>query len=245
MPSRRSHGARFPSASCTPSWTGTLSCTPCHGGVDNAALMLATARRLTEVENYIRTGQWKRWHLKQLLGVDVHHATLGIIGFGRIGSTMAKRAAAFDMHVLAYDRLKDANETRLNGGNPVELDELLAVSDFISLHLPLTPDTKNMLNAETFAKMKDGVYIVNASRGGIVDEDALLAALESGKVAGVALDVFANEPPGESALVSHPKVICTPHIGAQTVEAQARAGYDIATEIVAALRDETLRWKVA
>ena len=120
--------------------------------------------------------------------------------------------------------------------NRSSLDELLAVSDFITLHLPLTPETKNMLNAETFAKMKDGVYIINASRGGIIDEDALLAALDSGKVAGAALDVFAAEPPGPTPLVGHPKVICTPHIGAQTLEAQARAGYDISTEIVAALQ---------
>ena len=205
-------------------------------------MMLAMAREIPRADASIKGGKWLK---KEFEGTELFGKTLGVIGFGRIGSTMAKRAAAFDMEVLAYDRLKDANETRLNGGNPVELDELLAKADFISLHLPLTPDTKNMLNAETFAKMKDGVYLVNASRGGIVDEDALLEALNSGKVAGAALDVFAAEPPGVSPLISHPKVVCTPHVGAQTVEAQARAGYDIATEIVAALKGEELRWKVA
>jgi D-3-phosphoglycerate dehydrogenase len=205
-------------------------------------MMLALAREIPRADATIKAGKWLK---KEFEGTELFGKTLGVIGFGRIGSTMAKRASAFDMRVLAYDRLKDANETRLNGGNPVELDELLAESDFISLHLPLTADTKNMLNAETFSKMKDGVYIVNASRGGIVDEDALVAALDSGKVAGAAFDVFASEPPGITPFVSHPKVICTPHVGAQTVEAQARAGYDIATEIVAALKGETLRWKVA
>nr|HMN62633.1 hydroxyacid dehydrogenase [Anaerolinea sp.] len=205
-------------------------------------MMLAMAREIPRADASIKGGKWLK---KEFEGTELFGKTLGVIGFGRIGSTMAKRAAAFDMEVRAYDLLKDANETRLNGGNPVELDELLAKADFISLHLPLTPDTKNMLNAETFAKMKDGVYLVNASRGGIVDEDALLEALNSGKVAGAALDVFAAEPPGVSPLISHPKVVCTPHVGAQTVEAQARAGYDIATEIVAALKGEELRWKVA
>ena len=136
-------------------------------------MMLSLAREIPRADSAIKAGKWLK---KELEGTELFGKTLGVIGFGRIGSTMAKRASAFDMQVLAYDRLKDANETRLHGGNPVELDELLASSDFISLHLPLTPDTKNMLNAEAFAKMKDGVYIINASRGGIVDEDALLAA---------------------------------------------------------------------
>ncbi len=205
-------------------------------------MMLGMAREIPRADASMKAGKWLK---KELEGSELFGKTLGVIGFGRIGAAMAKRASAFDMKVLAYDVLKNANEIRLDGGIPVGLDELLAASDFISLHLPLTPDTKNMLNAEVFAKMKDGVYLVNASRGGIMDEDALVEALNSGKVGGVALDVYANEPPGLTPLVSHPKVICTPHIGAQTVEAQARAGYDIATEIVAALKGETLRWKVA
>lgn len=204
-------------------------------------LMLALVRELPRADTSMKAGSWLK---KELEGVELYGKTLGVIGFGRIGSAVARRAAAFDMGILAFDRMKPVEDIRARGGEPVSLDSLLAESDFISLHLPLTAETKNMLKAEAFAKMKKGVYIVNAARGGIVDEEALLAALESGKVAGAAMDVFAAEPPGSSPLVGHPKVICTPHIGAQTVEAQARAGYDIATEISAALKGEALRWRV-
>jgi D-3-phosphoglycerate dehydrogenase len=149
------------------------------------------------------------------------------------------------MKVLGYDPLVNADEIKTRGGEPVSLDELLAQADMITMHLPLTADTKSMLNDASFAKMKQGVYIICAARGGVIDEAALLAALNSGKVAGAALDVFATEPPGLTDLVAHPKVVCTPHIGAQTVEAQIRAANDISEEILAALEDKPLRWKVA
>ena len=204
-------------------------------------LMLSLVRELPRADSSMKAGKWLK---KELEGVELYGKTLGIIGFGRIGSAVARRAAAFDMGILAFDRMKPVEDMRARGGEPVSLDSLLAESDFITLHLPLTAETKNMLKAEAFAKMKTGVYIVNAARGGIIDEEALLAALESGKVAGAAMDVFSAEPPGSSPLIGHPKVICTPHIGAQTVEAQARAGYDIATEISAALKGEPLRWRV-
>jgi D-3-phosphoglycerate dehydrogenase len=204
-------------------------------------LMLSLVRELPHADASMKAGKWLK---KELEGVELYGKTLGVIGFGRIGSAVARRAAAFDMGILAFDRMKPVEDMRARGGEPVSLDSLLAESDFISLHLPLTAETKNMLKAEAFAKMKTGVYIINAARGGIIDEDALLAALESGKVAGAATDVFSVEPPGSSPLVGHPKVICTPHIGAQTVEAQARAGYDIATEICSALKGEVLRWRV-
>ena len=126
-----------------------------------------------------------------------------------------------------------------------EARDMHAQADFISLHVPLTNDTRGILGKDAFAKMKDGVRIVCAARGGVIDEEALLAALELGKVAGAALDVFTAEPPGLTPLVAHAKVIGTPHIGAQTVEAQARAAADIASEVLAALRGEPLRWKVA
>jgi D-3-phosphoglycerate dehydrogenase len=148
------------------------------------------------------------------------------------------------MEVLGYDPLLTPEEIRGRVADPVDRDELLARADFISLHLPLTPETRNLLDADQFAKMKDGARIVCAARGGIIDESALLAALESGKIAGAALDVFASEPPGATDLVKHPRVIATPHIGAQTVEAQSRAAEDIAREILHALRGEKLRWKV-
>ena len=138
-----------------------------------------------------------------------------------------------------------AEEIAKRGGKPVTLDELLAQSDFITLHIPLTPESKNLLNAAAFAKMKQGVRIICAARGGVIDEAALLDALNSGKVAGAALDVFVAEPPGKVALTDHPKVVGTPHIGAETVEAQARAAVDIASEVINALKGEPLRWRVA
>ncbi len=204
-------------------------------------LMLSLVREIPRADGSMKSGKWLK---KELEGAELYGKTLGIIGFGRIGSAVADRAKAFGMNIVAYDRLKAAESILERGGQPVSFEQLLAESDFISLHLPLTNETKNMLDAAAFSKMKTGVYLVDAARGGIVDEEALLAALESGKVAGAALDVFAAEPPGESPLVNHPRVICTPHIGAQTQEAQARAGYDIATEIIAALKGEPLRWRV-
>jgi D-3-phosphoglycerate dehydrogenase len=149
------------------------------------------------------------------------------------------------MKIIAYDPQLKADEIKARGGVPVTLDELFAQSDFITLHIPLTNDTRGIINAAGIAKMKDGVRLICAARGGVVDEAALLDALNSGKVAAAGLDVFATEPPGESALASHPHVVATPHIGAQTVEAQIRAAGDIATEVLAALNGETLRWRVA
>jgi D-3-phosphoglycerate dehydrogenase len=204
-------------------------------------LMLALVREIPRADSAMKAGKWLK---KELEGAELYGKTLGIVGFGRIGSAVADRARAFGMRIIAYDRLKAAEAITQRGGEPVSWEQLLELSDVITLHLPLTNETKNMLDANAFARMKDGVYLVDAARGGIVDEDALLAALESGKVAGAALDVFTTEPPGVTALVSHPRVICTPHIGAQTQEAQARAGYDIATEIIAALKGEPLRWRV-
>lgn len=205
-------------------------------------MMLALARELPRADAAMKAGQWLK---KELEGVELYGKTLGVIGFGRIGVAVARRAAAFDMQVVAFDLVKPAASIRADGAEPLSFDELLGRSDFITLHLPLTSTTQNMLSASAFAKMKNGVYIVDAARGGVIDEEALLAALNSGKVAGAALDVYATEPPGLSALVAHPRVIATPHIGAQTVEAQSRAGYDIATEIAAALKGEPLRWKVS
>jgi len=205
-------------------------------------LMLSLVREIPRADAAMKGGKWLK---KELEGVELYGKTLGVIGFGRIGVAVGKRAAAFDMKILGYDPFKPADAIQADGGEPVSLEDLLARSDFITLHLPLTAQTKNMLSTAAFEQMKTGVYIIDAARGGVIDEDALLAALESGKVAGAGLDVFVAEPPGLTALVAHPKVIATPHVGAQTVEAQARAGYDIATEIAAALRGEALRWKVA
>ncbi|NPV57386.1 MAG: hydroxyacid dehydrogenase [Anaerolineae bacterium] len=206
------------------------------------ALMLSIVREVPRADASMKAGQWIK---KELEGLELSGKTLGIIGFGRIGSLVASRAAAFDMTVLGYDPLIPASEIQARGGKPVSLDELLPQSDIITLHLPLTPDSKNLLNGNAFSKMKKGVYIICAARGGIIDETALLAALDSGHVAGAALDVFSVEPPADTALAGHPKVVATPHVGGQTVEAQVRAAEDISNEVLAALAGKPLRWKVA
>lgn len=205
-------------------------------------LLLALARDLPRADASLKAGQWLK---KGMEGVELHGKTLGVIGMGRIGAEVARRAAAFGMSVLGYDPLLPADEIQRRGAEPAGLDGLYASADFISLHLPLTDETSGMLGADAFASMKSGVRLVCAARGGIIDEPALLAALESGRVAGAALDVFTQEPPGASELVRHPHVVASPHIGAQTAEAQTRASLDIATEVLAALRGEPLRWRVA
>jgi D-3-phosphoglycerate dehydrogenase len=149
------------------------------------------------------------------------------------------------MNVVVYDPNVKEHELVESNAEPVSLQDLFAWSDFISLHLPLNVQTRDLLGPMAFSQMKDGVRIISTARGGIIDEEALFHALKSGKVAGAALDVFEKEPPGLTELVSHPRVIATPHIGAQTAEAQSRAAEDIANEVLSALRGKNLRWKVA
>ncbi|GAB4420964.1 MAG: hypothetical protein Kow002_09620 [Anaerolineales bacterium] len=204
-------------------------------------LMLALARHIPRADAGMKAGQWLK---KELKGIELSGRTLGIVGVGRIGAELGQRAAAFGMRVIGYDPYLSGQDIGQRGAEPVSLDELYAASDFISLHLPLTDETRAMLNEQAFGRMKRGVRIVCAARGGIIDESALLAALESGQVAGAALDVFAAEPPGATDLVMHPGVIATPHIGAQTAESQMRAAEDIATEVLAALEQKPLRWKI-
>ncbi len=205
-------------------------------------LLLALAREIPRADSAMKQGKWLK---KELEGVELNGKTLGVIGFGRIGMEVGKRAAAFGMNVIAYDPLISEDEIKKRGAEPASLQDLYAWSDFISLHMPLTVDTRDMIGRAAFAQMKDGVRLVCAARGGIIDEAALVEALNSGKVAGAALDVFSVEPPGLTEAVSHPRLIATPHIGAQTAEAQARASEDIAHEVLSALRGESLRWRVA
>ena len=205
-------------------------------------MMLALVREIPRADATMKAGKWNK---KELEGSELYGKVLGVIGCGRIGSAVAQRAAAFGMQIIAFDEYCNEQEVAQRGGKLVAMDELIAQADMITLHVPLTPETKHMLNAEAFAKMKRGVLVICAARGGVIEEEALLAALNSGQVGGAALDVFTTEPPGLTALVSHPRVICTPHIGAQTVEAQGRAAVDISSEIIAALGGEPLRWKVA
>lgn len=200
------------------------------------ALLLSQARNIPQADALLRSGTWDR---KSFQGIELHGKTLGVIGLGRIGSMVAIRAQAFGMDVIAYDPYVNAEmglKRQITMTN--DLDRVYAESDFITVHLPKTPETANMLNSEAFAKMKDGVRIINASRGGIVDEAALAVAVRSGKVAGAGLDVFDAEPLEKSPLFELPQVVLTPHLGASTVEAQDKAGTDVALAVAAALRGE-------
>ncbi len=203
-------------------------------------LMFAVARMIPRADSTMKAGQWIK---KQLEGIELNGKTLGVIGVGNIGCAVAGRAGMLGMKVLGYDPAFD--EVKACVARPVDLDELYASSDFITIHVPLIEQTRSLINAETLAKMKRGVRIVCAARGGVIDEAALLEALNSGQVAAAALDVFAKEPPGLTDLVAHPNVLATPHIGAQTEEAQNRASEDIASEVLTGLRGEKLRWRVA
>jgi D-3-phosphoglycerate dehydrogenase len=205
-------------------------------------LLLAVARDIPRANTGMKQGEWLK---KDLEGVELSGKTLGIIGYGRIGIEVGRRAAAFGMNVVVYDPNVSEEELGHSDAEPVSLQDLYAWSDFISLHLPLNVQTRDLIGPQAFSQMKEGVRIVSTARGGIIDEAALLDALNSGKVAGAGLDVFEQEPPGLTELVSHPAVIATPHIGAQTIEAQSRAAEDIAAEVLSALRGQPLRWRVA
>ena len=205
-------------------------------------LLLALARAIPYADASMKKGQWAK---KQLEGIELHGKVLGIIGMGNIGSAVGQRAAALGMQVLGYDPLLSEEIIAQHGARPVTLSDLYAGADFISLHIPLNAETRGIIDAQALGQMKAGVRLVCAARGGVIDEAALLAALQSGHAAGAALDVFAQEPPGQTDLVAHPNVIATPHIGAQTAEAQMRAAADIASEVLAVLNGEALRWRVA
>jgi D-3-phosphoglycerate dehydrogenase len=197
------------------------------------ALLLALARNIPQAYMSLTAGKWER---SKFSGVELYDKTLGILGFGRIGQLVAQRARGFGMRVLAFDPFVSAElyrELRVEKADSPE--DIYAQSDFITIHLPKTAETLNFLNAETFAKMRDGVRILNVARGGLIDEEALKAALDSGKVAGAALDVFPSEPMTESPLFAYPNVVVTPHLGASTAEATDRAGYQSAEQVVAAL----------
>ena len=191
--------------------------------------MFACTRYISIAGHTMREGKWEKKAYGK--GIELQGKTLGIIGFGRIGQHLGVMAKAIGMNVVAYSTTRRPEVEAKFGIPYVTLEELLAQSDFISLHAPAAPGAP-LINADTIAKMKDGVVIINTSRGANVDEDALLAALESGKVRAAGLDVYADEPTANAALYSHPMVSCTPHIGAATVEAQKRIG----TEIVDIIR---------
>jgi len=194
------------------------------------ALILALARRIPQANASVKSGIWDR---KKFLGVELNGKVLGVIGLGRIGSIVAERALCFKMRVLAYDPYVSPDVAKDRGIEIVSLDELLANSDFVTIHTPLTKETFHLLNRERLSKMKKGAYLINCARGGIVDENALYEALTSGHLAGAALDVFENEPvPPDYPLLKLDNVVVTPHLGASTVEAQKIVAIEIAKQIV-------------
>ncbi len=197
------------------------------------ALLLALARNIPQAHASLTSGNWER---SKFSGVELFEKTLGILGFGRIGQLVAQRARGFGMHVIAFDRYVGAERYRdLGVQKAASSDEVYAAADFITLHLPSTPKTQGWLDAEALAKSKDGVRVLNVARGPLLVDEALEAALDSGKVAGAALDVFRSEPVTEHPLFGYPNVIVTPHLGASTAEATNRAGYQAAEQVIAAL----------
>ncbi len=206
------------------------------------ALLMAAARRIPEGYDYVRQDRWKTWGPMMFLGPDVHHATLGILGFGRIGREIAKRARGFDMQVLYYDVMSapPEEEARL-GARQASLDEVLAQSDFITLHVNLTPETHHMMNRETFARMKRSAVLVNASRGPVVDPDALYDALKEGVIAAAALDVTEPEPmPGNHKLLTLPNCLVVPHIASASFATRGKMASIAAQNLFAGIRREPL-----
>ena len=192
------------------------------------AMMFALARQIPQANASTHAGKWEK---SKFMGTELYNKVLGVVGSGNIGSIVADRALGLKMHVIAYDPFLTAERAVQIGVKKVELDELFATADFITLHVPKNDKTANLINKDTIAKMKEGVRIINCARGGIIAEDDLKAALDSGKVAGAALDVFDIEPAKENPLFGHEKLVCTPHLGASTTEAQVNVALQVAEQM--------------
>jgi D-3-phosphoglycerate dehydrogenase len=206
------------------------------------ALMFALARRVAPADASLKRGEWKR---SAYMGSELTGKTLGLIGLGKVGSEVARRALGLDMRVYVYDPYVPDEHARRSGMEPVSLDALLEAADFVSLHVPLTEATRGILSAARLAQMRPGAFVVNCARGGLVDDVALLAALDSGRLAGAAVDVFAKEPVAtDDPLPRHPKVVATPHLGASTVEAQVNVAAQIAAEVLAVLEGRPAQFAV-
>lgn len=201
-------------------------------------MILALSRNISQADASVRRKEWDR---KRFMGIELYEKILGIVGLGRIGSEVAKRALAFGMKVVAYDPFLSPDMAKQQEVELCDLKELLRRSDYISVHTPLTDETRHMISDLQFKKMKDGVRIINCARGGIIDEEALLKAIKSGKVAGAALDVFEKEPPKDNPLVDLECVVTTPHLGASTEQAQIKVAIDIARQMVDALSNRGIR----
>ncbi len=205
------------------------------------ALLLAQARNIPQAHAALKAGKWERskWE-----GVELYGKTLGIVGLGRVGALVAQRALAFGMHLVAYDPYVSADRARHMSVELMSLEDLVATADFVTIHLPKTPDTIGLFGADLLAKVKPGIRIVNTARGGIIDEDALAEAIRSGRVQGAGLDVFAKEPATESPLFELPSVVVAPHLGASTAEAQDKAGVTIAEQVILALNGDFVPFAV-
>ncbi|MFC7394177.1 phosphoglycerate dehydrogenase [Scopulibacillus cellulosilyticus] len=202
------------------------------------AMMMAVARNIPQAYKSLVGGEWNR---KAFQGAELNRKVIGIIGLGRIGAEVAKRAKVFNMKVIAYDPFLTKERAAKLGIEKGELDEVIAAADFITVHTPLTQETKHLLNSEKLNKMKDGVRIINCARGGIINEDDLYDAIKDGKVAGAAIDVFENEPAVGHPLLTLPQVIATPHLGASTAEAQKNVAVDVSEGILKVLHDQPFR----
>ncbi|HUV79917.1 MAG TPA: phosphoglycerate dehydrogenase [Candidatus Bathyarchaeia archaeon] len=202
------------------------------------AMLLSLSRKIPAANVSLKSGKWDR---KKHMGVEVNGKVLGIIGLGRVGSEVAKRVKGLGMKVVAYDPFITVEKAKELGITLASLNETIQVADFVTLHTPLTKDTRHLIGANEFALMKGGVRVINCARGGIIDEHALKEAIESGKVAGAALDVFEQEPPEERDLLELEEVIVTPHLGASTTEAQKAAALGIADEVIDALQNKPVR----
>jgi D-3-phosphoglycerate dehydrogenase len=197
------------------------------------AMMLAMARNITQADSSMKD---ERWEKKKLEGTELWKKTLGIIGFGRIGCEVARIAKAFEMEILAYDVLDIGQICMEMGTKKTDFIDLITNSDYISVHVPLVPKTEGLIGEKEFALMKKTAYLVNTARGGVVNEKALLKALNEGAIAGAALDVFENEPPLDWELVKHPRLVATPHLASSTEEAQARVGELTANKVIEGLK---------
>ena len=199
------------------------------------ALLLAAARRLGEAERFLRAGKFRGWTPFMFTGRDVHHATLGIVGMGRIGRAVARRAKGFQMRILYTDARRNEDAEREVGATYVALDELLAQADFVSLHTPLLPETRHLMNAERLRRMKQTAILINTSRGPVVDEHALAEALRDGVIAGAGLDVFEREPAVDPLLVTLENVVLLPHIASASEETRTKMAVRAAQNVLAFL----------
>jgi D-3-phosphoglycerate dehydrogenase len=205
------------------------------------ALMLALARNVPQANSRLKSGKWQR---EEMVGSELRNKTLGIIGLGNVGSEVAKRALAFEMRVFAHDPFVSKDYARNLEVDLVSMDQLLKEADFITLHVPLTAATKNLIGPKELAKLKPTARIINCARGGLIDEEAIVKAIKTGKIAGAAFDVFDKEPVTDSPLFKEDKIIVTPHLGASTVEAQTGVAKDVAAEVLAVLQGQFSKYAV-